>query len=232
MNLTKYNFFQNLIRLPYVEYILLYGSRAREDNNERSDMDLAVYCPGASEDDWLEVVNLIEDADTLLKIDCIRLDSMDENNPLRRAILKDGKYLYKRQVSMDLKIEESSKKLSKALNRLESVLQKPIIGSDDTNIDATIQRFEFSIELFWKFLKRIIENLGKEVNFPKEVLREAYAAKMIEDEKLWLKMLENHNKASHTYDEELAYKIYCNIKVYHPVMQRTYNILCEKLRNQ
>ncbi|AIF81871.1 nucleotidyltransferase substrate binding protein [endosymbiont of Acanthamoeba sp. UWC8] len=75
---------------------------------------------------------------------------------------------------------------------------------------------------------RIIENLGKEVNFPKEVLREAYAAKMIEDEKLWLKMLEDRNKTSHTYDEELAYKIYCNIKLYHPVMQSTYNTLCEK----
>ena len=73
-----------------------------------------------------------------------------------------------------------------------------------------------------------MENLGREVTFPKEVLQEAFAAKMIEDERVWLGMLQDRNLTSHTYDEELADKIYNNIQAYYPVMRITYDRLYER----
>ncbi|HEV2916259.1 MAG TPA: nucleotidyltransferase domain-containing protein [Candidatus Babeliales bacterium] len=40
-----YQFFKKLIALPYIEKIILYGSRARGDTRDRSDIDLAIECP-------------------------------------------------------------------------------------------------------------------------------------------------------------------------------------------
>ena len=94
MNLTTFEFFKKLIRLPFISRIILYGSRARNDALERSDIDLAIDCPTASEQDWLTIVALIEDADTLLKIDYVRFDSLSEKNPLLQAIKLDGVVVY------------------------------------------------------------------------------------------------------------------------------------------
>ena len=44
---TDYEFFEFLKQLPYVDEIWLYGSRARQDHLERSDIDLAIFCPKA-----------------------------------------------------------------------------------------------------------------------------------------------------------------------------------------
>jgi len=226
IDITKYRFFNTLINLSFIEAIWLYGSRARGDNNEKSDIDLAVNCPKANKSDWLEIQNILDHADTLLKIDCIRFDQLSVHNTLKQAIIKQGICLFMREEKNQYqhKISDSFMKLEKALAKLSIALNKTI-EDDRMNIDASIQRFEFTIELFWKLLKRLIESLGGEVSFPKEVLREAYRANMISDEQTWLLMLEDRNQTSHTYDEELADKIYKNLYSYYPVMQQTYDKL-------
>jgi nucleotidyltransferase substrate binding protein (TIGR01987 family) len=227
IDIKKYRFFNILVKLSFIDQIWLYGSRARKDNSERSDIDLAIVCPKANDSNWLQVREILENADTLLKIDCIRFDLLSENNPLRQAIIKQGECLFMRQEEENQnqqKITDSFLKLEKALAKLIIALNKPM-EEDRTNIDASIQRFEFTIELFWKLLKRLIENLGGEVSFPKEVLKEAYKANMISDEQIWLLMLEDRNQTSHTYDEELADKIYKNLHIYYPIMQQTYDRL-------
>jgi predicted nucleotidyltransferase len=78
----------------FVEKIILFGSRARGDNAEKSDIDLAILCPKASQDQWQDVLNIIENADTLLKIDCVRLDELVDGSELKQNINKDGVVLY------------------------------------------------------------------------------------------------------------------------------------------
>jgi predicted nucleotidyltransferase len=73
-NLHDYNFMEKLKALPFIDEIWLFGSRARGDNQNRSDIDLAVLCPKATNDDWLKIINIIENSDTLLKIACIKFD--------------------------------------------------------------------------------------------------------------------------------------------------------------
>ena len=73
MRLTDYHFLQEIAALDVVDAIYLFGSRARGDNRERSDIDIAVFCPRATKKDWLSILNIVENADTLLMIDCIRL---------------------------------------------------------------------------------------------------------------------------------------------------------------
>lgn len=119
-----------------------------------------------------------------------------------------------------LQIEEAFLRVEKALKSLNVALLKPI-DVDDLYLDATIQRFEFSIELFWKLLKLLLASKGVDVVYPKDVLRESFAGKLIDDEQMWLAMLRDRNLTSHTYNEELAITIYANIKKYYPLMTTT-----------
>lgn len=126
---------------------------------------------------------------------------------------------------MENKLTLSHLKLKKALSALRAMVEKPM-QEDRSNIDACIQRFEFSVELFWKYLRRLIESKGGIVTYPKEVLREAYQGKLIDNDTLWLEMLQDRNQTSHTYDEELADKIYKNIvEKYYPLMQGSFEEL-------
>jgi predicted nucleotidyltransferase len=88
---------KTLCFLPFVEAIALFGSRARGDNAERSDIDIATYCTTVSEKDGLETLKIINKADTLLKIDCIRFDTLPKSDPLKAAIETETKTLYSKR---------------------------------------------------------------------------------------------------------------------------------------
>lgn len=96
MDITQYNFLQKLQKLPFIEEIWLYGSRSRGDAQSRSDIDLAIICPSATKDDWHKVQEIIENADTLLKIDCVRFDTI-KNDAFRDNILEDKTVLYQKK---------------------------------------------------------------------------------------------------------------------------------------
>lgn len=88
------NFISQLANLEFIEEIWLFGSRARGDNLERSDIDMAIVCPAADDKDWLKVMEIIDNADTLLKIDCVRFDKNRISDTLYQNIMKDKKILY------------------------------------------------------------------------------------------------------------------------------------------
>lgn len=95
-DIQNYQFFKNLQNLFFIRSIILYGSRAQGKAKARADIDLAVICPEASTQDWSKVMDIIGDkADTLLKIDCVRLDALPDISPLKANILKEGMVLYK-----------------------------------------------------------------------------------------------------------------------------------------
>lgn len=85
---------------PLVEAIILYGSRARGDAGPRSDIDVAVSCPRASEREWLDICATVEKVPTLLGIDVIRLDKAPDS--LRERVLREGRILYERGSDPDL----------------------------------------------------------------------------------------------------------------------------------
>lgn len=68
--------------------------------------------------------------------------------------------------------------------------------------DSVIQRFEFTIELFWKTLRALLQlplDAGS-----KTVLQEAYRNGWINDEKTWVELVHERNRTSHDYDEKQA----------------------------
>ena len=111
------------------------------------------------------------------------------------------------------KIQLNAEKLEKALAALKRILAKPM-DEERSNIDAAIQRFEFSFELFWKYLKSILNDRGVDVSYPRDVLSAAYQGHLIDHESLWLNMLKDRNLTSHSYDEALAEQIYQSLDEY------------------
>ena len=77
--------------------------------------------------------------------------------------------------------------------------------------DATIQRFEFCYELAWKMLKLRLEQEGISALTPRQALREALQAALIEDGNVWSEIQRYRNLTSHTYDEKLADEVYAFI---------------------
>lgn len=97
----------------------------------------------------------------------------------------------------------------RALGKLKDGV-KQYDSLNDLTRDGLIQRFEFTFELAWKTLKIIFEEEGVlGLNSPKLVLKEAYSADIIKDQRLWLNMLSDRNATSYIYSESVAVEI-CN----------------------
>ena len=66
--------------------------------------------------------------------------------------------------------------------------------------EGVIHRFEYCFELGWKTSKDYMEANGFvfAVVMPRQVLKEAYAAKIIADGEAWIAMLDHRNLLSHT----------------------------------
>lgn len=94
--MLKLGFLKKLKAFDFIDAIYLYGSRARGDAAERSDIDLAIEAPKATQEDWNRINQVLENADTLLKIDCVDLDKIKSKKFLNN-ILKERKLLFKRK---------------------------------------------------------------------------------------------------------------------------------------
>ena len=116
----------------------------------------------------------------------------------------------------------STEEFEKALKALDIALKEPL---SDLIRDATIQRFEFCVELAWKTSRRV---LGFKPAAPRVVIRDMANANLIDDADLWFKFLDARNESSHTYKEEIAVRVYQIAKDFLPhgldLLQRLKNI--------
>ena len=102
-------------------------------------------------------------------------------------------------------LESLIENLEKANQRLkEAILLEPT----RVHKDATIQRFEFTFELAWKTIQRYIRDQGLDCKSPKNCIREAGRLGVIDDVEKWFEFLDGRNLIAHTYNEQIADKIY------------------------
>lgn len=103
--------------------------------------------------------------------------------------------------------------LEKAYKKLDEAC-KVYDGVNDMIRDSVIQRFEFTYELAHKTLQELMkfEGVTLENTFPRTIFKKAYANGVIEDEKVWLRLLEDRNATSHIYSEKLADEIASRIQ--------------------
>ena len=96
--------------------------------------------------------------------------------------------------------------LQKALKSLESAVQQPL---NEYTRDSVIQRFEYTFELCWKMLQKVMESdKPLEDLSVRGILRDAAKQHLIENLELWFKFQESRNMTSHTYNEATAEEVY------------------------
>ena len=96
--------------------------------------------------------------------------------------------------------------LNRAIKQLEKVLKEE---KTEFIRDAAIQRFEFTYELLWKTLKTHLEEIyGVRAVSPRQVFKEAFRLELINDESVFLEMIEARNLIAHTYNENQSESLY------------------------
>lgn len=75
-------------------------------------------------------------------------------------------------------------------------------GKTEIEQAGIIQSFEYTFELSWKIMKKILNDQGIKAVTPKETLRFAAQAGFIDNPELWFSFLEKRNLTSHTYNED------------------------------
>ena len=94
-----------------------------------------------------------------------------------------------------------------ALDQFEAAMQ--VAPTSDLIKAGCIEYFEFTFELAWKSVRILAEQTGLEPGGIAEVLpQNSLCPSWIDDEPLWLSMLEARNRMSHTYHAKDALQVY------------------------
>ena len=103
--------------------------------------------------------------------------------------------------------------LSKAYTKLQAACSL-YDGTDEYMRDSVIQRFEFTYELCHKTLREFMKYMGIELDnsFPRTVFKKAYINNLIDDDKLWIKLMEDRNGTLHVYSEKMSDAIANRVK--------------------
>lgn len=97
----------------------------------------------------------------------------------------------------------------KALSNLKE-LETKSPPYDTITTAGMVALFEICFDQSWKAMKEILELHGigeKKIGSPKMIIKQAFAAGIIDDETLWLEALTARNDVAHSYNEEIALEI-------------------------
>ena len=118
-------------------------------------------------------------------------------------------------------------RLKKAFSRLKEAVERV---EDDLDRDGVIQRFEFTVELLWKTLKKILAFNKVECFSPRDCVKKSFRFALIDDDEIILDMLDDRNRSFHIYSEEEALKIFERIsKIYVPTLEKIIDGLSKRL---
>jgi nucleotidyltransferase substrate binding protein (TIGR01987 family) len=120
------------------------------------------------------------------------------------------------------------KKFKASIEKLSEVLKRDLTD-DDIILDATIQRFEFTYENAWKAIKQVLKFKGDDCLSPRDCIKKAYKYGWITKEDVFLELLECRNLTAHTYNLNVALKVYSAVKKNHLLFSELYNKLEEAL---
>jgi nucleotidyltransferase substrate binding protein (TIGR01987 family) len=101
----------------------------------------------------------------------------------------------------DIRWKQRFQNFDRAFVLLRSAMENGPEVLNPLEKEGVIQRFEYCFELAWKTMKDYLEEGGFvfATITPRQVLKDAYAAKIIDDGQVWIDMLDQRNLLSHTY---------------------------------
>jgi len=134
----------------------------------------------------------------------------------------------------DIRWHQRFRNFDRAFLLLRSALEEKTLGEfSELEREGLIQRFEYSYELAWKTMRDYLEESGVVVSpvTPREVIKQAFIARIVEDGQVWIDMLLHRNMLSHTYDfEKFKEVLEAVVERYLPALERLHEWLMERRR--
>lgn len=102
----------------------------------------------------------------------------------------------------DVRWQQRFQNFDRALGLLEDALRRGPAALNQLEKEGAVQRFEYTLELAWKTLEDYLEESGLVLSAvtPRQVIKDAFAAKILMDGQTWIDMIDHRNLLSHTYD--------------------------------
>lgn len=102
--------------------------------------------------------------------------------------------------------------LQGAVASLERAVDRSSKSPNDEEVrDAVIQRFEYTIDLSWKMMQRVLRQAAvrdSDIRTKRDLFRESARLGLIDDPVVWFGFLESRNETSHTYKREVAERVH------------------------
>ena len=104
--------------------------------------------------------------------------------------------------TLDIRWKQRFQNFDRSYVLLRSALESGPGALNALEKEGAIQRFEYCFELAWKTVKDYLEASGLvfATVTPRQVLKDAFAAKILGEGPVWMDMLDHRNLLSHTYD--------------------------------
>jgi nucleotidyltransferase substrate binding protein (TIGR01987 family) len=105
----------------------------------------------------------------------------------------------------DIRWKQRFQDFDKAFRLLDEALKDGAASLSVLEKEGVVQRFEYTFELAWKTVKDYLEDGGLILAplTPRQVLKEAFAAKVLGEGQVWIDMLDHRNLLSHTCDSSV-----------------------------
>src|SRR5258708_38491105 len=104
-------------------------------------------------------------------------------------------------MTRDIRWKQRFVNFDKAVTLLREPIDRGIETLSNLEKEGTVQRFEIAVELAWKTIKDYMVHEGSVIDpvTPRNVIKEAFAAKILADGQVWIDILNHRNILSHTY---------------------------------
>jgi len=102
----------------------------------------------------------------------------------------------------DIRWQQRFENFDRALSLLREALARGPSSLNPLEKEGVVQRFEYTLELAWKTIKDYLEESGVMLAAvtPRQVIKDAFAARVLADGQTWIDMIDHRNLLSHTYD--------------------------------
>ena len=132
--------------------------------------------------------------------------------------------------NIDIRWLQRFSNFEKALSNLERYLTSEAV-LNELEEQGLIQSFEYTYELAWNTLRDFYLDQGEDtIQGSRDAIQIAFKRGLIIDGDVWMSMLKDRNKSSHTYNKETTDEIVNNIQTKYLHAFKELKLVLEKIK--
>ena len=136
-------------------------------------------------------------------------------------------------MNQDIRWRQRFENFVRALGLLRDALADGQEKLSPLEQEGAAHRLEYTLELAWKCMKDYLEESGVSIipSTPRQVIKEAFVAKIINDGQVWIDMLNHRNLLSHTSDFTIFEDaVRATVARYLPALQSLHQFFSKELQ--